>query len=138
MIASGLRFHHFGLAAKDPRRAVSFLESLGYRCSEAVVDPLQHVVLHWCEQDAVPPVEVVSPAQSNGPLASVLAEHDTSFYHLCYEAESAQADPIELLRATGVRFVTVVPPTPAVLFGGRFVSFHQVHGFGLVELLQAS
>lgn len=138
MIAAGLRFHHFGLAAADPRRAVSFLERIGYRCGNAVVDPLQNVVLHWCEMDAAPSVEVVSPAKAKGPLTSVLAEHPTSFYHLCYEAGSPEADPVELLRATGARFVTVMPPTPAVLFAGRLVSFHLVQGFGLVELLQAS
>lgn len=138
MIAvSGLRFHHFGLAAADPQRAVALLEGLGYRCGDAVFDPLQNVVLRWCEMDEAPPVEVVSPSDKKGPLASVLAEQPTSFYHLCYEAQSRQVDPVEQLRSIGARFVTVVPPTPAILFDGRLVSFHLVQGFGLVELLQA-
>jgi len=138
MIAAGLRFHHFGLAVADPSRAVVFLQRMGYRCGEAIIDPLQNVVLHWCEMEAAPSVEVVSPTETKGPLTSVLAEHPTSFYHLCYEADSLKTDPIELLRATGARLVTVMPPTPAVLFAGRLVSFHLVQGFGLVELLQPS
>lgn len=135
---AGLRFHHFGLAATDPGRAIGFLERMGYRCGAAIIDPLQNVILRWCEQDAAPPVEVVSPTTTKGPLSRVLAEQPTSFYHLCYEAVSAETDPVELLRATGARLVTVMPPTPAVLFGGRLVSFHLVQGFGLVELLQGS
>lgn len=135
---TGLRFHHFGLAAADADRAVAFLVRMGYRCSEPVVDPLQNVVLHWCEKNGAPAIEVVSPTGTKGPLSSILAEHPSSFYHLCYETESADADAVALLRATGARLVTVVPPIPAVLFGGRLVSFHQVQGFGLIELLQGS
>jgi hypothetical protein len=34
--------------------------------------------------------------------------------------------------------VPVSPPTPALLFGGREVSFYTISGIGLIELLRAN
>jgi hypothetical protein len=65
-----------------------------------------------------------------------LAEQPSSFYHLCYEIVGETAAALDALRADGTRVVTVVAPVPAVLFGGRKVSFHTVRGFGLLELLE--
>lgn len=131
-----LRFHHLGLAARDPERAAAFVRLSGYEVGPSIFDPLQRVNLRWCVREGQPAVEIVSPADADGPLAGVLASNPSSFYHLCYETEGASDDTVVAMRAQGMRTVTVVPPTPAVLFGGRRVSFHVVHGFGLIELLE--
>jgi catechol 2,3-dioxygenase-like lactoylglutathione lyase family enzyme len=132
-----LRFHHFGLAAADPARACAFVTQLGYRCSTALFDPLQNVHLQWCEREGTPPIEIVSPAHDGGPLTRILASQPSSFYHLCYEVDVVTADVLVALREGGARIVTVVEPLPAILFGGRRVSFHMVQGLGLIELLEA-
>lgn len=131
-----MRFHHLGLAARDPDRAQTMVEATGYACDRPVFDPLQRVMLRWCTKAGEPAIEIVSPADNDGPLANVLADHPTSFYHLCYEVEGDTAAAVEAMRAWGLRLVTVLQPTPAILFGGRLVSFHVVQGFGLVELLE--
>lgn len=135
----GLSFHHFGMAARDPARAMAFLGSLGYECGPPVHDPLQDAVLHWCVRQGQPAVEVVSaPATGQGPLAALLAQQGTSFYHLCFEVEKSLEASLADMAAAGLRIATVRQSLPAVLFGGRRVSFHVVQGFGLVELLEPS
>lgn len=134
--AGGLRFHHFGMAARDPERTAQFLGALGYACAEPVHDPLQGVDLRWCTRANSPPIEIVSIAGETGPLGGVLAAQGTSFYHLCYETVGATADAIDAFRSQGLRVVTAREPLPAVLFGGRLVSFHMIQGFGLIELVE--
>lgn len=130
-------FHHFGLAARDPARAEAFLRSLGYHCSAPLVDELQGVELRWCTKEGAPPVEVVSSGpEGEGPLTRILMEQGTSFYHLCFEIPAGLDDALARLAATGIRSVTVRGRLPAVLFGGRLVSFHMVQGFGLVEFIE--
>ena len=133
----GFRFHHFGLAAKVPSRAVRLLQAWGYSCEEVVHDPLQNVDLRWCTRAAAPSVEIVSAAGKNGPLSAILAAQGTSFYHLCYEIDLATASAVGRVQAEGFRIMTVREPLPAILFGGRLVSFHVIDGFGLVEFLEA-
>lgn len=127
--------HHFGLAASNPTKAEQLLGSLGYRCGPAIWDPLQKVILRWCEAPGTVPVEIVSPGGITGPLDRILADQPSSFYHLCYEIRVPMQDALDALGAGGARLITVLPPTPAVLFGGRRVSFHMARGFGLLELL---
>ncbi len=133
-----LKFHHFGLAARDPEQAAKFISLSGYDCGTPVFDPLQNVFLRWCEKQGAPSIEIVSPASSDGPLANILASQTTSFYHLCYEIDLDGRSMVESMREQGLRVVTVLPPKPAVIFGGRKVSFHIVYGFGLIELLEST
>lgn len=133
---AGFRFHHFGLAAVDPVKAAEFAVRLGYSCGPEIFDPLQDVRLRWCEHALSPSLEIVSPASPAGPLKRILLDQPSSFYHLCYEISNDTATALDVLRVDGVRVVTVVAPLPAVLFDGRLVSFHIVHGFGLLELLE--
>lgn len=130
--------HHFGLAANDPEKAGQYLQAMGYRCGPPVWDPLQKVTLRWCEAPGTVPIEIVSPGGANGPLDRILAEQPSSFYHLCYEIRMPMHEALALLASGGRRVITVLPPTPAVLFGGRLVSFHIAHGLGLLELLHSA
>lgn len=133
-----LKFHHFGLAARDPDQAAKFVQLLGYNCGAPVFDPLQNVFLRWCEKQGEPSVEIVSPAGSDGPLVNILAAQTSSFYHLCYETTLNSRSIIKFMRESGLRVITVASPKPAVIFQGRNVSFHLVHGFGLIELLEST
>lgn len=136
IMLAGFRFHHFGLAASNPDKAAAFAATLGYSCGPSVFDENQDVYLRWCEHASAPALEIVSPAGSEGPLRRILQDQPSSFYHLCYEIAGATPLALENMRASGVRVLTVLPPVPAVMFGGRKVSFHMVSGFGLLELLE--
>ena len=130
----GLTFHHHGLALHDDRDALVFLASLGYRAGALVHDPVQDVRLRLCTHASMPTVEIVMPGDAPGPLAGILKRHDQLLYHTCYEISSREA-VLDGWRAADLRVFEVLPPTPAILFAGRKVSFHTIMGFGLVELL---
>jgi methylmalonyl-CoA/ethylmalonyl-CoA epimerase len=133
-----MKFHHFGLAARDPEQAAKFVQLSGYSCGAPVFDPLQNVFLRWCEKQGEPSVEIVSPAGADGPLVNILAAQTSCFYHLCYETIMDSGSIVESMRESGLRVITVASPKPAVIFQGRNVSFYLVHGFGLIELLEST
>jgi len=128
-------FHHLGLAARSPSHAARFLASMGYAVGEAVRDPEQNVHLALATHPAMPTVEVVTPTETEGPLEAVLRASAELAYHVCFEVDGADAQ-VAAWRAARCRVACVSPPKPAVLFGGRRVSFWTVGGFGLVELLE--
>lgn len=133
---AGLSFHHFGLAARDPARAAAFLRALGYEVGALVRDRLQGVDLALSTHASMPSVEIVAPLGEGGPLASWLRKEAEMLYHVCFEVADRDG-ALGAMALAGSRVLTISPPTPAVLFAGRLVSFHRVSGFGLVELLDA-
>lgn len=136
MTSLDLRFHHMGLAARRPEPARRFLEAVGYEVAPAVLDPRQGVMLAMAAHASMPRVEVVTPVEgTDGPLGAVLRAQTELVYHVCYEVPAVDL-AVERLRATVGAVRMVSPPTPAVLFGGRPVSFWMVAGVGLVELLE--
>ena len=131
-----LVFHHFGLAVKQPGTATTLLSTLGYRIGETVFDPIQNVHLALCFHDHQPAVEVIWPATDGGPIDSLVQRHSAGIvYHLCYETSDLTAALVQLKDA-GLRAICISPPSPAPLFGGRKVSFYNIVGMGLVEILE--
>jgi len=133
----GLQFHHFGLAVSRPDLAVSFLRGLGYRIGETTHDPIQNVYLVLCESERAPAVEVIYSTGTPGPVDRLLSDHSELIYHLCF-ATFDLSDSLDRIRRGGHRIVCVSTPKPAVLFGGACVSFYQVKGWGLIEVLEAA
>lgn len=131
-----LRFHHFGLAVRDPAEAFRYLLALGYSEGNAVFDPLQRVNLAMRHHPAMPDVEVIWPGEGPSPIDRMIKGAGTLIYHVCYECPDPDA-ALAALEAAGVETVLVSPPEPAVLFAGRKVSFHMVSGFGLIEILHS-
>ncbi|MCB9664486.1 MAG: VOC family protein [Alphaproteobacteria bacterium] len=130
-----LTFHHQGLALKrGDKGALTFLSALGYTHGDEVYDPLQDVRVRMCTHATLPDVEIVQPGERPGPLDRWLKHNDEIVYHLCYETSDREA-ALAALDAVGLRVFELVAPVPAVLFGGRRISFHRVYGFGVVELL---
>jgi hypothetical protein len=132
---SELTFHHFGLAVAAPDEAFLYLRTLGYSEGNAVFDPLQQVNAAMRHHPAMPDVEVIWPGDGPSPIDKLIKRTGTMIYHLCYACPRPDA-AIAALEAAGLASIQVSPPTPAVLFGGREVSFHTVSGFGLIELLR--
>jgi hypothetical protein len=133
---AGLAFHHMGLAVKDDGAALTLLGALGYGWGERVFDPLQNVKLRLCTAPGRPTVEIVQPGgEGPSPVDGMISNHNALIYHTCYETDDLGATLAEMKRL-GLRFVRISPPTPAVLFGGRRVSFYKVQGVGIIELLE--
>jgi methylmalonyl-CoA/ethylmalonyl-CoA epimerase len=131
----GLEFHHFGLAVRRPRDAVQFLGGLGYEIGEPVYDPEQNANLILCRHGAMPAVEIIYPAKGKSPVDNLInLRPDGLVYHVCYAAPDLAAS-LKWLEDNGLRVVCVVPPVPAVLFGGRSVSFYNIVGMGLCEII---
>ncbi|HWB61282.1 MAG TPA: VOC family protein [Chthoniobacteraceae bacterium] len=131
-----LTFHHFGLAVKRPAEAVALVSSLGYTVGPTVLDPLQNVHLALCAHVSAPAVEIIWPANSGGPVDKLAQRHSSGIiYHLCYETDNLAA-ALSRLEQAGLKAVCISSPTPAPLFDGRKVSFYNVVGIGLVEILE--
>ncbi|HEY1795282.1 MAG TPA: VOC family protein [Stellaceae bacterium] len=133
----GLTFHHLGLAVRRPHDATQFVGGLGYRIGTPVLDPTQNVNLIMCSHPgAMPDVEIIYPAAGKSPVDALIAGRPEGIvYHLCY----ATADLPATLAAfdhAGLRAICKSPPTPAVLFGGRCVSFYDIVGMGLCEIVE--
>jgi methylmalonyl-CoA/ethylmalonyl-CoA epimerase len=131
-----LTFHHFGLAVRRPDEARKFVTALGYQIGLAVFDPAQNVHLQLCTHATQPAVEIIWPGDRTGPVDKLAQRHSAGIiYHLCYETDQLTA-AIAGLEAAGLSPICISPPTPAPLFGGRPVSFYNVVGLGLVEILE--
>jgi hypothetical protein len=134
---SGMAFHHFGLAVSAPEEAFRYLASLGYSEGNSVFDPLQKVNLAMRHHALMPDVEVIWPGDGPSPIDNLVKRTGSIIYHLCYACPDPAA-ALSALEAAGFETVLVSPPTPAILFGGRDVSFHHISGFGLIEMLYPS
>ena len=136
MNSLGLVFHHFGLAVRKPEPSIAWLTALGYRIGETVFDPVQNVHLILCPHDEQPAVEIIYPGPGPGPVDGLVQRHASGIiYHTCYETTDLPAT-LAHLETAGLRIVCVSPPKPALLFGGRPVSFYNVVGLGLIEILE--
>ena len=131
-----LTFHHFGLAVRRPDEARRFVAALGYEPGESVFDPAQNVHLQLCTHAEHPAVEIVWPGDTTGPIDKLARRHTSGItYHLCYETDDLPA-AIAGLEAAGLTPICISPATPAPLFDGRPVSFYNVVGMGLIEILE--
>jgi hypothetical protein len=131
-----LQFHHFGLAVRRPDEARVFVAALGYQKGEPVFDLQRKVHLQYCVHQTHPAVEIIWPGDTKGPIDKLTERHAAGIiYHVCYETDDLAAALAQLAEAK-VRFICISPPTPAPLFGGRKVSFYNMIGIGLIEILE--
>jgi methylmalonyl-CoA/ethylmalonyl-CoA epimerase len=131
-----LTFHHFGLAVRRPDEARRFVAALGYQLGEPVFDPAQNVHLQLATHASQPAVEIVWPGGGAGPVDKLAQRHASGIiYHLCFETENLPA-ALARWETEGLKAICISPPKPAPLFGGRPVSFYNVVGLGLVEILE--
>lgn len=126
-----------GLALPKDTDALLMLKTLGYYIGDKVYDPLQNAHLRLCTSKTRPTVEIVMPGNGAGPIDQIITKYQEMIYHTCYETDDLAAT-IEAFDAAGLRCLPLTERKPAVLFGGRHVSFYRVVGWGIVELLENS
>jgi hypothetical protein len=131
-----LAFHHFGLAVRRPDEARKFVSTLGYQLGDPVFDPAQNVHLQLCTHAIQPAVEIIWPGDATSPVDKLTNYHPAGVvYHVCYETDDLAA-AIAGLQAAGLKPICISPAKAAPLFRGRPVSFHNIVGIGLVEILE--
>ena len=135
--ALGLEFHHLGLAVRRPDDAKAFLGVLGYELGEPIYDPEQNANLIFCRhRGRMPDIEIIYPAKDKSPVDNVINRRpDGLVYHLCYVTDDVAAW-LRRMEQADIRAVCIIPPVPAVLFAGRLVSFYNVVGVGLCEVIE--
>ena len=138
MTQFGLIFHHLGVAVRKPEAALAFVRGMGYGVQPPVFDPLQNVNLIMCTHATEPAIEIIYKAEGDGPIDIHLSKHTQGLiYHSCYVSKDVEGS-ISALAEAGLRAVCVSQPKDAVLFGGLSVSFYQVAGLGLIEIIEES
>lgn len=130
-----MKFHHLGLLTKNPEKAIIFLTHLKYKVGPRIFDSEQNASLYFCTSRNMPNIELIVPAENNQKLQKLFVNFDDLIYHTCYITPSIDKT-LQSLKAKGISLITVVKPVPAVLFGGKKVSFYYASGIGLIELLE--
>lgn len=136
-ILKDLKFNHIGIALKREKDALAMVECLGYSIGERIYDPLQNVYVRLCSNQGSPSVEFVQPGKGKSPIDSIVAKHTELMYHTCYETPDL-AETLESFDRAALRCMVLSERKPAVLFGGRHVSFYRIVGWGVIELLESS
>ena len=135
MLKSGmdLEFHHIGVACVDVRSEAARLVSLGYAPEGSEFDDPRQGVRGIFLAGQSPRLELLEPlaGAESGVLAPWL-DKDIKLYHLAYATQNLR-DSIEHLRSERAKLV--VPPIPAVAFGGREIAFLMLPNRMLVELI---
>ena len=128
-----MHFHHLGVACADIEVETLAYRALGYAPEgEDFADPLQGIRGRFLLGGgprlelliSLPGRDVLSPWTSRG----------VRIYHMAYET-STMTEDIERLKRERGRVVS--PPTPAVAFSGRPVTFIVLPTLQLIELIAA-
>lgn len=134
----GLKYHHFGLATKNEKKATDFLRGLGYSISGIIYDPLQMVNLIMCEHKSFPDVEVIFPKsknETNSPLSNIFKLQNELIYHICYTTTNLDMS-LQKIKEIGLRVIPISLKKEAILFNNNPVSFYKIAGFGIIEILE--
>jgi len=132
-----LKFNHIALSVRQDNDALLMLEFLGYSIGDRIYDPLQNVYMRLCTAPECPSVEVILPGdQGKSPIDLIISKYDELIYHTCYETRDL-AKTLDCIEKTGLRCMPLSERKPAVLFGGRHVSFYKIVGWGIIELLES-
>ena len=132
-----LLFHHIGIACRRDALAHGAeretLDLLGY-CPEGEewADDRLGMKGQFMVGAGAPRLELVAPYGSHSPVTSWL-ERGIKLYHLAFFATDLSA---ELGRMRERRAKLMLPPTPAVAFGGRHVAFVMLPNLLLIEVIE--
>lgn len=131
-LPAGYEFHHLGYASTCLSKERDFFTLLGYvQEGEAFVDPVQGISGCFLIGPG-PRIELLENLPGSRTLTPWL-EAGIKIYHFAYSV--ADLD-VALTWANQQRSRVIVPPTPAVAFGGRCISFIMFRNRLLMELIE--
>jgi methylmalonyl-CoA/ethylmalonyl-CoA epimerase len=112
---------HIGIVVPSLERAVlQWHELFGYsQLTEIVENTRQRVYVVFLVSEGSTPVKLIAPTGPDSPV-HMLAQRGGGLHHLCFRAESLDAE-LARLRSLGVRLVT--PPQPGEAFDGEDIAF---------------
>jgi len=130
-------FHHIGVACRDLTGEEAALAPISYRRDGPVYDD-PGLGIRCCFLTAAvtgaPCLELVEPLPGSKVLEPWLAQ-GVKMYHAAFMTSDL---PSTLLDLKAQRGRVLVPPTPAVAFGHRPVSFVMLPNMILIELITAA
>ena len=126
-------FHHVGIASESIEKTSKLYIEAGYKMTQVIFDPNQHVNICFLEKEESPLLELVEPVDEISPVRNILNKVGVSAYHFCYEVIDLKTNIEELKKK---RFVLLVKPVEAVAFNGRKICFLYNKDVGLIELLE--
>lgn len=132
-----MKLHHYGFATKLIEESLAYFEMLGYTAqSDKIIDSIQGVQLLFINNGYDHLIELVAPIDPRieSPVSRIIKKNGSSIYHICYEVENIESSIQKLEEEL---FITILPPTPAIAFGNRKISFLYNKNVGLIELLEA-
>jgi len=120
--------HHLGIACQNNDKCEQFIENTYniFKKTGPIYDPNLNAVLSLFYVRGGPAIKVVT----GGAVESFL-RRNINLYHVCYEVEDLH-DEIDRIVVGGAKLL--LPPTPALLFDNRLVSF-LLTPIGMIELL---
>ena len=128
-----LRFHHTGIACADLKIEGAAFRLLGFVEEGSVFhDPLQKIRGQFMTHGSAR-IELLEPSDPDSPVHGYL-KRGIKMYHQAFETQDLRA---AIAEATQSGAHLVVPPCPAVAFGGREIAFVMLRTTMLVELIQA-
>lgn len=133
LLPPGFAFHHLGYACSAIALERSAFALLGYQQEgDDFSDPVQGV--RGCFlQGPGPRVELLENIEGSRTLTPWL-DAGTKLYHMAYEVETSLEDALRWVQRERAR--VVVPPVPAVAFGGRYICFVMFRHGLLIELIE--
>ncbi len=136
MTSPHLAFHHLGLAVRRPDEAMAFHSIPGYHVGKPIFYLGQNVHLAMCSPETEAAVEFIWPHETERFIHGVKERPPACvIYHVCYTTDNLGL-ALAGLEKEGTRVICAPPPKPATLFGRRKVSFYNVAGIGLIEILE--
>ncbi|WP_396196742.1 VOC family protein [Flavobacterium sp.] len=129
-----MKLHHYGFATKSIEKSLLAFRMLGYEeVSDKIHDPIQGVDLMFLKNSSDHLIELVAPVNENNPVSKILSKSGSSLYHICYEVIDLESTITEL---KSKKFLVVLPPTQAIAFSNRRISFLYHAQLGLIEILE--
>lgn len=132
---SSLVFHHLGLACRNFTTEQKALEALGYTVETPIYDD-PGLGIRCCfltlPETAAPRLELIVPLEGSTVLDPWLKQ-GTKIYHMAFFTPHLEQ---EIERLQSLRGKIVTPPTPAVAFKGKRVSFVMLPNMLLSEFIE--
>ncbi|MDA9209464.1 VOC family protein [bacterium] len=115
-------FDHVGIFVHDLQSGVAKLGAQHKIISKSseIIDPVIDVKICFVTDDCGLKYELVAPLSEKSPVSGSLLQRKNILNHLGYKVKKFD-NKITQLRTAGC--IPIIPPTPAVAFGGRRVIF---------------